>query len=120
VETDTPDLTAHLKTPDFFDVAKFPKATFSSTKIERDSSAGVNSYVVTGNFDLHGQSKSITFHATIEVTADNATNSASHVLATSLASVVLPVPGGPQRIIECSAPPSSRRRSGLPGAMRCN
>src|SRR6267142_4979260 len=26
VETDTPELTAHLKTPDFFDVAKFPKA----------------------------------------------------------------------------------------------
>ena len=80
VETDTPDLTAHLKTPDFFDVAKFPKATFSSTKIERDSSAGANSYVVTGNFDLHGQSKSITFPATIEVTADSATMNAEFAI----------------------------------------
>src|SRR3989441_7960520 len=33
VVTDEPDLTAHLKTPDFFDVAKYPRATFVSTKI---------------------------------------------------------------------------------------
>src|SRR5713101_5474703 len=33
VVTDEDALTAHLKTPDFFDVAKFPKATFVSTKI---------------------------------------------------------------------------------------
>ena len=36
------------------------------------------------------------------------------------ASVVLPVPGGPQRIIECSWPRSSACRSGLPGASRCS
>src|SRR5713226_7952612 len=34
VLTDEPDLTKHLQTPDFFDVAKFPKANFTSTKIE--------------------------------------------------------------------------------------
>ena len=34
------------------------------------------------------------------ITAESATNSASHVRATRRASVVLPVPGGPQRIIE--------------------
>src|ERR1051325_9940293 len=34
VMTDEPDLTKHLQTPDFFDVAKFPKANFTSTKIE--------------------------------------------------------------------------------------
>ena len=28
ITTDTPDLTKHLKTPDFFDVAKYPTATF--------------------------------------------------------------------------------------------
>src|SRR4030095_5471307 len=31
--TDTPDVTTHLKTPDFFDVAKYPEATFVSTSI---------------------------------------------------------------------------------------
>src|SRR6185436_18408890 len=80
VETDTPDLTAHLKTPDFFDVAKYPKATFTSTKIERDSSGSANAYVVTGNLDLHGQSKSITFPATIEVTPDSATLNAEFAI----------------------------------------
>jgi polyisoprenoid-binding protein YceI len=80
VETDTPDLTNHLKTPDFFDVAKFPKATFTSTKIERDSSGNANSYVVTGNLNLHGQSKSVTFPAAIEVTADNATLNAEFAI----------------------------------------
>jgi polyisoprenoid-binding protein YceI len=80
VETDTPELTAHLKTPDFFDVAKYPKATFVSTKIESNTSAGGNSYTVTGNFDLHGQSKSISFPATIEVTPDKATMNAEFAI----------------------------------------
>lgn len=69
VVVDDPELTAHLKTPDFFDVAKFPKANFVSTKIEP---AGGDGYTVTGNFDLHGVKKSISFPATIKVTADNA------------------------------------------------
>ena len=34
LETDTPDLTKHLKTADFFDVAKYPQATFVSTAIK--------------------------------------------------------------------------------------
>ena len=77
ITTDTPDLTKHLKTADFFDVAKFPKATFTSTKIEPGSSdLGTMSYQVTGNFDLHGVKKSISFPAIIKVTPENATVSA--------------------------------------------
>jgi polyisoprenoid-binding protein YceI len=68
VLTDEPDLTKHLQTPDFFDVAKFPKANFTSTKLE--SAAGAN-YNVTGNFDLHGTKKSISFPATIQVAPDS-------------------------------------------------
>jgi polyisoprenoid-binding protein YceI len=74
VVTDEPDLTKHLQTPDFFDVAKFPKATFSSTKIEPLSSGGT--HTITGNFDLHGVKKAITFPATIQVAADKVTVSA--------------------------------------------
>jgi polyisoprenoid-binding protein YceI len=56
--TDTDKLTGHLKSKDFFDVAKFPKATFASTKIE----AGKNgTYDVSGNLTLHGETKEITF-----------------------------------------------------------
>src|SRR6185295_16891178 len=70
VVADDDQLTGHLKTPDFFDVAKFPKATFVSTKIE-PAAAGGDAYTVTGNFDLHGQKKSISFPATIKVAADS-------------------------------------------------
>ena len=68
VETDDPQLTGHLKTPDFFDVAKHPKATFVSTKIEPNN----NGYAITGNFELHGVTKSISFPANVQVTADSA------------------------------------------------
>ncbi len=69
VVTDTDDLTHHLKTADFFDVAKYPKATFVSTKIEPGNSGAPQT--VTGNFELHGVKKSITFPATIQLAPDS-------------------------------------------------
>src|SRR3989475_13087738 len=70
VVTDEDQLTGHLKTPDFFEVAKYPKATFVSTKIEPATANGAT-HSVTGNFDLHGVKKSISFPATIQVTPTN-------------------------------------------------
>jgi len=70
VVTDEPQLTEHLKTPDFFDVAKLPKATFVSTKIEPSNTGGAT-HTVTGNLELHGVKKSVTFPATIQVTDDS-------------------------------------------------
>jgi polyisoprenoid-binding protein YceI len=70
VVTDEDALTKHLQTPDFFDVAKYPKASFTSTKIEA-ASAGGATHNVTGNFELHGVKKSITFPATIQVAPDS-------------------------------------------------
>jgi polyisoprenoid-binding protein YceI len=76
VFTDTDGLTTHLKSPDFFDVAKYPKATFSLTKIAPDAAKGAGFYTITGDFNLHGQTKSITFPARIAVTdADVAVDS---------------------------------------------
>ena len=72
ITTDTPDLTKHLKTPDFFDVAKYPEATFVSTTIKAGGEKGA-SHTVTGNLTLHGVTKAITFPATINVTGDVAT-----------------------------------------------
>lgn len=69
VVTDDPALTAHLKTPDFFDMAKYPKASFVSTKITPNESSGTQT--VTGNFDLHGVKKSITFPATLNIAPDS-------------------------------------------------
>ena len=69
ITTDTPDLTKHLKTADFFDVAKFPEATFVSTSIKAGGENGA-SHTVTGNLTMHGVTKAVTFPATISVTAD--------------------------------------------------
>ena len=76
ITTDDEGLTKHLKTPDFFDVAKFPEATFVSTAIKPGGEKGA-SHTVTGNLTLHGVTKSITFPATIAVTPDVATVNAN-------------------------------------------
>src|SRR5689334_19489420 len=52
-------------------------------------------------------------------TAEIATKSAWNASAISRASVVLPTPGGPHRIIECGLPAANATASGLPGASRC-
>ena len=76
ITADDPKLTEHLKTPDFFDVAKFPEATFVSTAIKPGGEKGA-SHTVTGNLTLHGVTKSVTFPATIAVTPDTASVDAS-------------------------------------------
>lgn len=66
LKTDAPDLTKHLKTADFFDVTKYPQATFESTEIKPGGEKGAT-HTVSGNLQLHGATKSITFPATILV-----------------------------------------------------
>jgi len=62
--TDAEDLTTHLKSADFFDAAKYPKATFESTEIKAGGEDGAT-HTVVGTLDLHGVKKKITFPATI-------------------------------------------------------
>ena len=69
LNADDPKLTEHLKTPDFFDVAKYPKATFVSTAIRPGGDKGA-SHTVTGNLTMHGVTKSVSFPATIAATVD--------------------------------------------------
>lgn len=57
---DDEKLTAHLKSADFFDVQKFPQATFDVTSITKNADA---SHTVSGNFNLHGVTKNISFPA---------------------------------------------------------
>jgi len=47
----------HIKSKDFFDVARYPTATFKSTSFSRASD---NAYDVAGDFTLHGVTKPIT------------------------------------------------------------
>ena len=72
IMADDPKLTQHLKTADFFDVAKYPQATFESTAIKPGGDKGA-SHTVTGNLTMHGVTKSVTFPATIAAAADAVT-----------------------------------------------
>lgn len=47
---------AHLKSPDFFDTAKFPTLTFKSKKVEK---AGEGKLKVTGDLTIHGVTKEV-------------------------------------------------------------
>lgn len=68
--SDDEKLTGHLKSKDFFEVEKYPKASFRSTKIVLDPARGADAHTVTGDLDLHGVTKAITFPATIKATAE--------------------------------------------------
>jgi polyisoprenoid-binding protein YceI len=65
--SDDEKLTGHLKSPDFFDVAKFPQATFDVTSLEKKTDA---EYSISGNFTLHGIQKNISFPATVAKVGD--------------------------------------------------
>jgi polyisoprenoid-binding protein YceI len=67
--SDNDRLTGHLKSPDFFDTAKFPTSTFTVTSIETEGAQ----HKVTGNLDLHGVTKSISFPANLQITDDAVT-----------------------------------------------
>lgn len=60
VITTVSKLTDELKGEKWFDVAKFPSATFSSTKI---SSTSNGELLISGNLTLHGVTKPVLLHA---------------------------------------------------------
>lgn len=47
----------HLRSPDFFEVEKYPELSFKSTKVEKKGKG----WMVTGDFTLKGVTKSISF-----------------------------------------------------------
>jgi polyisoprenoid-binding protein YceI len=63
LNTSVPELDEHLRSADFFDAAKFPTATFVSTRVEKGDAP--NHLSVAGDLTLHGVTKSVTFTATI-------------------------------------------------------
>ena len=77
--SDTDKLTEHLKSADFFEVEKFPKASFKSTKIAKGGADGA-SHTVSGNLTLHGETKGITFPATIAKDGDAITVKSEFVI----------------------------------------
>lgn len=56
-------LTGHLKNEDFFDVPKYPTATFEITSVTEGTTA--DDLVIAGNLTMHGVTKNITFNAKV-------------------------------------------------------
>jgi polyisoprenoid-binding protein YceI len=79
VKTDDPKLDGHLKSADFFDAEKFPKATFASSEIKAGGASGAT-HTITGELNLHGMKKTISFPATITVGADAVSGTAEFVI----------------------------------------
>ena len=68
INTGVAGLDEHLKSPDFFDAAKFPTATFKSTKVEQISA---NEAKVTGDLTIHGVTKPVTLDVKLNQQGEN-------------------------------------------------
>ena len=60
------NLIDHLKSPDFFDVKKFPISSFAITRVESAKGENLN---VTGNLTIKGITHEVTFPVKMEVSA---------------------------------------------------
>lgn len=63
VNSNVPKLDEHLQKDEYFDAAKFPDATFKSTKVEKGAAA--DKLKVTGDLTLHGVTKPVVLDVTI-------------------------------------------------------
>ena len=68
VFTDTDTLTKHLQTGDFFQADQYPTSSFVSNKIV--PTGDDENYLVTGDIEMRGVKRSITFPATITIKPD--------------------------------------------------
>jgi len=64
VYSDSDRLTGHLKSADFFDVESYPSARFELNKAETTDG---ETYLLSGTLELHGETKAISFPATVKV-----------------------------------------------------
>lgn len=63
IDTRQPDRDAHLKSPDFFDVEKFPTITFKSKRLQGDPTG---EFTLTGDLTIHGVTREVTLNVTAE------------------------------------------------------
>jgi polyisoprenoid-binding protein YceI len=70
IDTRQPQRDAHLKSPDFFDVANFPTITFRSVSVD-DAFGDGSAYRLRGNLTIHGVTKEVVLDATLEGRVNN-------------------------------------------------
>jgi polyisoprenoid-binding protein YceI len=73
VSTGVAKLDDHLESPDFFDAAQFPTATFASTKVTAD---GEGKWKVAGNLTLHGVTRPVVLDVTVNYVGPHPMNKA--------------------------------------------
>ncbi|ESQ90034.1 hypothetical protein ABAC460_09715 [Asticcacaulis sp. AC460] len=98
LSTGVKELDAHLLSPDFFDAAKYPTATFKSTKVEL---TGADTAKVTGDLTLHGVTKPVTFDVKLNKRSDDkkkAGFSATGFILRSEFGITKYIPGGSDQI----------------------
>lgn len=66
-------LVGHLKSPDFFDTAKFPTAEFTITNVEKLNGVTGATHKIKGNLTLKNMTKSIEFNADVKTEGDGIT-----------------------------------------------
>lgn len=91
--SDAEKLTGHLQSADFFDVENIPEASFKSTKIAKAD----EDYSVTGDLNIHGVTKSVTFPA--KISADAEKLSVAAVFTINRQDFDLKYPGMPDNLI---------------------
>lgn len=72
-EEDNAKLVGHLKSPDFFDVEKYPTAVFQITSVEPLTGNADASHSITGNLTMKDETKSVTFPAMVTITDNTVT-----------------------------------------------
>ena len=72
INTDHEKRDNHLKSADFFDVAKYPTITFKSTSFKKAKEA--NTYIVKGNLTMRGVTKPVTLNALARTNVNSKSN----------------------------------------------
>lgn len=78
---------AHLRSVDFLDATEFPRASFESTTIEKHKK-GKDTHLITGNLEIRGIKKSITFPARIMFKNNRVDAKAEFIIDRSLFGII--------------------------------
>ena len=70
LSTGVPDLDEHMKSEDFFELAKYPTATFVSTRVEKGMD--MNHFKVTGNLTIRSVTRPVALDVTLLKVGKNA------------------------------------------------